>query len=195
MVYVFLANGFEETEAVTPVDILRRAGVGVKTVAVGTGSRAVTGSHGITVTADIAEDELDVSDAEMLVLPGGMPGADNLNASKTVESALSFAVEHELYIGAICAAPYILGERGYLFEHIACCYPGFEKRLESACVSDRSVEFCRKIITARSAAAAMNFALTLVSALCGMARAEEVADAVLYDGPIYLKQRKDRSTR
>ncbi len=195
MVYVFLANGFEETEAVTPVDILRRAGVGVKTVAIGTGSRTVTGSHGITVTADIAEDEFDVSDAEMLVLPGGMPGADNLNASKTVGDALSFAVEHELYIGAICAAPYILGERGYLFEHVVCCYPGFEKRLESACVSDRPVEISKKTVTARSAAAAMNFALTLVSVLRGMECADAVADAVLYDGPIYLNQRKDRSIR
>ncbi len=195
MVYVFLANGFEETEAVTPIDILRRAGAEVKTVAVGTGSRAVTGSHGIPVTADIAEDELDVGDAEMLVLPGGMPGADNLFASKVLEDALTFAVEKGIYIGAICAAPYILGERGYLFEHTVCCYPGFEKRLESACVSDRPVERCRKIITARSAAAAMNFALTLVSALYGEERAESVAEAVLYDGPIYLNKRKDRTTR
>ena len=106
MVYLFLADGFEETEALVTVDILRRAGIAVKTV--GVGGRQVTGSHGITVTADIVDSELQLADATAVVLPGGMPGTKHLEASPVVQDAVSFAENNGLLLAAICAAPSIL---------------------------------------------------------------------------------------
>ena len=103
MVYVFLADGFEETEAIAPIDILRRAGKTVQTV--GVSGEYVTGSHGITVKADILPEDMLPEKAEMIVLPGGMPGTTNLEASACVQRAINYCVKHEKYIGAICAAP------------------------------------------------------------------------------------------
>lgn len=181
MIYMFLANGFEETEAVCPLDMLRRAGADVRTVAVGTDTLAVRGSHGITITADISEADLVADDIEMVILPGGMPGADNLFASEAVSSAIAKASDSGAYIAAICAAPYILGKRGYLKGHRAVCYPGYEDTLAGADVSDAPVVVDGKIITARSAGAALQFGLALVRALFGKDKADAVARAVIYE--------------
>lgn len=180
MVYVFLAEGFEEIEALTPVDLLRRAGVAVTTV--GIGGELVTGAHGITVKADATDKALakkGFCDLEMAVLPGGMPGTKNLDASDTVELALKTATEKNAYIAAICAAPSVLGKRGLLNGKKATCYPGFEKELHGA-------EFCKvpvtvdgKIICGRAMGCAAEFALALVGALKGEDTAEKIRAAVL----------------
>ena len=112
MIYVFLANGFEECEALAPVDILRRGGLDVKTV--GVGGKTVSGSHGIPVVCDITEDEAVTDGLEAIVLPGGMPGTLNLEKSNSVQRFIDFAVQNGLIIGAICAAPSILGHKGLL---------------------------------------------------------------------------------
>ena len=123
MTYIFLAEGFEEIEALTPLDLLRRAGVDVKTV--GIGGKRVVGSHGIAVEADIDENEVS-GPLDMIILPGGMPGTKNLMASETVMTAIHHAVQENAFIAAICAAPMILGKLGMLKGAEAVCYPGFE---------------------------------------------------------------------
>ena len=127
MIYIFLANGFEETEAVTPIDILRRCGKEV--VAVGVGGSAVTSSHGITIIAD-AEDKLISLDEKLegIILPGGMPGTLNLEKSETVQKAIDYCIANNLYIGAICAAPSILGHKGILKGRNAVCFAGFGEK-------------------------------------------------------------------
>ena len=139
MVFLFLADGFEEIEALTPVDLLRRAGVEVVTV--GVTGKTVTGSHGITVSADVgAEEALAMLAAgtipEMIVLPGGMPGAATLDASPLVDTFIDAAEKANAYIAAICAAPMILGKRGLLRGRHATCFPGFEEYLEGAAYMD-----------------------------------------------------------
>ena len=181
MVYVFLADGFEEIEALTPVDLLRRAGVRVATV--GVTGKVVTGSHAIPVTADLSADEalaaLGGETPEMIVLPGGMPGADNLNASPVVDAFIKKCAENDAYIAAICAAPYILGVRGLLKGRMATCFPGFEDRLEGAEYYDCDVIRDHNIITGRAAGAATEFALELVAALCGDDAAETMKGKIL----------------
>lgn len=164
MVYVFLADGFEEMEALAPVDILRRAGLSVKTV--GVSGAVVTGSHGIPVTADLTAEELDLADMEALILPGGMPGTRHLEASDAVQVALDYAVAHSCVIAAICAAPSILGHRDLLRGRRATCYPGFEKELYGATISGEAVTTDGHIITACGAGVAVEFGLRLVRALC-----------------------------
>lgn len=176
---MFLANGFEETEAIAPLDLLRRGGAEVKTVAVGNAKSVVTGSHGIPVTADIKETDSDFSDAEMVILPGGLPGAHNLFASEQVALALSTAHKNGGYLAAICAAPYILGERGYLRGKRATCYPGFEDKLIGAEKIDAPVVRDGNIITAEAAGAAISFGLELVSALYGKEAADKLASAII----------------
>lgn len=168
MVYVFFANGFEELEALSPVDVLRRAGVSVTTV--GVGSRQIIGSHNIPVICDTTTDEVKPEDIEMVVLPGGMPGTTNLEASPVVMSFLDKALVQDKWIAAICAAPSILGHRGLLKGKEAICFPGFEGALEGAILSDQPV--CvdmngSKIVTAKGAGVALEFALTLVACLKG----------------------------
>ena len=183
MVYLFLADGFEEIEALTPVDILRRAGSDVKTVAVGTEGKTVTGSHKIRVEADMTEaqalDSLSRGDLEMIILPGGMPGAGNLNASGTVDAFIKEAVSAKAYIGAICAAPYLLGVRGLLKGRMATCFPGFEDRLEGAQYYDCDVIRDGEFILGRAMGAATEFALELAAALFGDSAAEEMRGKIL----------------
>lgn len=136
MVYVFLADGFEEIEAVTPIDILRRAGLTVKTAAVG--ANPVTGAHGMRMYADMDASQARIDDAQAVLLPGGMPGTTNLENSEAVRSFLRAAVEKGVYIGAICAAPSILGHMGLLEGKRATCFPGFEGALSGAAVTRRS---------------------------------------------------------
>lgn len=165
MIYVFLAEGFEETEAIAPIDILRRSGADVKTV--GVGSRTVTSSHKITVTADLSEDELTTDGLEAVVLPGGMPGTLNLEASATVRKYLDYAAENGLVICAICAAPSILGHKGLLNGKRATCFPGFEKELIGAKVTDAPAVTDGNVITGKGAGAAVEFGLAISARLCG----------------------------
>lgn len=177
MVYIFLAEGFEEIEALTSVDLLRRAGVEVTTV--GVGGEYIEGSHGIVVKADKKDTDVSPDDLEMVVLPGGMPGTTNLDKSDTVETFLSAALEKDAYIAAICAAPSILGKRGILRGKFATCYPGYEKYLEGASAEECDVTVCENIICGRAMGCATEFALELVEALCGSETAEKIHTAVI----------------
>ncbi len=182
MVYIFLADGFEEIEALTPADFLRRAGVEVALAGV-TGD-TVTGAHGIKVVCDVtAEAAAEVicspAGAEMIVLPGGMPGADNLDASDAVSRSIAAMKDSGGFIGAICAAPFVLGKRGILDGRMATCYPGFEGRLTGAEVYDCDVIRDGEIITGRGPGAAMEFALELIEALKGEDTAEKIREATL----------------
>lgn len=179
MIYMFLANGFEEIEALCPLDLLRRAGLEVTTV--GIGGDAVCGAHGITVHADIPEGMFADAAPEMIILPGGMPGAKNLDESRTVDAALKAAARRGAYLAAICAAPMVLGHRGLLEGKEAICYPGFEKELTGATVSSKRVVRDGNVITAAGMGVALEFGLELVSALKGEQTAQALRAAVLAD--------------
>ena len=175
MIYVLLANGFEEVEALAPIDILRRAGLALKTV--GIGGRNILGAHGIPVTADILPEEA-TEPIDLLFLPGGMPGASNLDASPEVDALLSRAVAEGARIAAICAAPLVLGHRGLLRGKHAVCYPGFEAELEGAeIVEGARVLPDGNIITAVGMGAACELGLALVAILAGGEAAERIASA------------------
>lgn len=181
MVFLFLADGFEEIEALTPVDLLRRAGVEVVTV--GVSGKTVTGSHGITVSADVgAEEALAMLAAgtipEMIVLPGGMPGAATLDASSVVDTFIDAAEKANAYIAAICAAPMILGKRGLLRGRHATCFPGFEEYLEGAAYMDVHTVTDGRYITGRAMGAATEFALALIKELKGEGAADALRAAV-----------------
>lgn len=180
MIYVFLANGFEETEAIAPIDMLRRAKLDVKTVGVGTSTP--TSSHGIQVKTDITEDEVKLnSDLQLIVLPGGMPGTLNLEASATVQDSISYCAQNGIPVGAICAAPSILGKRGLLSGRNAVCFPGFEQYLEGAHVQNKLCVTDGQYTTACGAGAAIEFGIELVRVLCGAAKSEEIFHAIVAD--------------
>ena len=181
MIYMFLANGFEEVEALCPLDLLRRAGVEVTTV--GIGGETVVGAHGITVQADIPDTMFRDAHPEMVILPGGMPGTKHLDASRTVETALRVAASKDAYLAAICAAPMVLGKRGYLKGKRAVCFPGFEEFLLGATLpTDGSrVVTDGRVITAAGMGVALPFGLALVRALKGEAVAKDLRRAVLAD--------------
>lgn len=178
MTYVMLANGFEEVEALTAVDIIRRANKEVSTVSV-TPTLKVEGAHGITVMADKTIEEVSLTDADMVVLPGGMPGALNLRNCVKLCNALEKRASANLKIAAICAAPFILGELGILRGKRATCYPGFENKLDGAEVTGAMVEQDGNIITGKGPAAAMDFALTIAEVLAGKSVRDEVASGML----------------
>ena len=164
MIYVFLAEGFEEVEALTPVDCLRRAGKKVCTV--GVGSRTVEGTHKIPVTADITLDEVVLdNNLEMVILPGGMPGTRNLGQSDAVKNAVQYAYDNGKWVAAICAAPTVLGQMGLLQGKKATCYPGCEGDMQGARLSRDTVCVDGKIVTAKGVGAAMEFGLKLVECL------------------------------
>ena len=177
MVYIFLADGFEEIEALTAVDLMRRAGISVTTV--GVGGEYIKGSHNITVKADIEDKNASPDDLEMVVLPGGMPGTLNLEASETVQSFIETAVDAGAYVAAICAAPSILGKKGLLSGKWATCYPGFEKYLEGAEFNPCDVTVDGNIICGRAMGAATDFALELVEALTDKDTAEKIREGIL----------------
>ena len=179
MIYMFLANGFEEIEALCPLDLLRRAGLEVTTV--GIGGDVIRGSHGITVHADIPEGLYSDATPEMLILPGGMPGSKNLDESRTVDVALRAAARKGAYLAAICAAPMVLGHRGLLEGKEAICYPGFEKELNGAKISDKKVVRDGNVITAAGMGVALEFGLELVKILKGEKTADALRGAVLAD--------------
>ena len=177
MVYLFLANGFEEIEALAPLDLLRRAGVEVTTV--GVGGEMIRGSHGIVVQADIPDTMYMDADPEMIILPGGMPGSKNLDESRIVDTAVITAARKGAYIAAICAAPFILGKRGLLAGKEAICYPGFENELIGAKISKKSVVTDGNITTAKGMGAALGFATELVRIFCGEEKAKQLSEAVM----------------
>lgn len=179
MIYLFLANGFEEVEALCPLDLLRRAGLKVTTV--GIGGDVIVGAHGIAVQADMPDTMYRDSKPEMIILPGGMPGASNLDASKTVESALRAAVNSNAYLAAICAAPMILGKRGYLQGKRAICFPGFENQLQGAILATERVVTDGRVITAAGMGVALEFGLALVAAMTSRETAEKLRRTVLAD--------------
>ena len=178
MVYVFLADGFEEIEALSPVDILRRGGVDVKTV--GIGSDKITGSHGITVPCDLSEKEVSLDNIEAIVLPGGMPGTVNLEKSDTVNNAIDFAYQNGKIIGAICAAPSIIGKKGMLSGKNATCFPGFEQYLLDAHILDLPVVSDGNIITSCGAGAALEFGFYLLEALKDKSTASSLRRSMKY---------------
>lgn len=179
MVYILLAPGFEEAEALVPADLLRRAGV--DTTLVSLTEEPVPGSHGITVTADAVLDKLSLDGAEMIVLPGGGPGYKNLGKDPRVERLVKEAAAREIWLAAICAAPTLLGGWGLLEGKRAVCYPGMEGGLNGAqAMPDSGVAVDGRIVTGRAAGSAFDFGLALVEALAGKEKADEVRRGVVY---------------
>ena len=172
MVYLFLADGFEIIEALAPVDMLRRAKIDVKTV--GVSEKCIKSSCGVEVACDIEISELDLSDAVAVILPGGMPGTLNLEECSSVQGAVDYAVENSLLIGAICAAPSILGHKGLLSGKEAIVFPGYEDDLLGARLSNDYVVQDGNIITAKGAGVATEFGLKIVEYLTDKAIADEI---------------------
>ena len=173
MVYMLLGTGFEETEAIAPLDLLRRAGVSVLTV--GVNGKTVYGGHGIGIEADITLGEMDLTQMEMIILPGGLGGVASVRASQEAMDALRFGWENQKYVAAICAGPTVLADLGITDGKNATCYPGCESNMGSAtvianapCIQDG------KLITGTSAGCAIPFGLMLISALKGQAAADAV---------------------
>lgn len=177
--YVFLAEGFEEVEALTPIDLLRRVGVEVITVSV-TGEKAVCGSHQIPVVADLLFEEMNYEGADLLVLPGGMPGTLNLKAHEGLTKLLIEQYEDEKYIAAICAAPMVFGGLGFLNGRKASIYPGMEEELIGANVSFDPVSVDEHVVTSRGVGTAIPFALELIALLCGREKADQIGKAIVY---------------
>ena len=178
MIYVFLADGFEELEALAPVDILRRGGCDVKTV--GVSGKTAVGAHNIPVVCDITVEEAVTEGLEAVILPGGMPGTLNLENSEYVQKFIDFAAENGLYIGAICAAPSILGHKGLLKGKQATCFPGFEKYLLGATVCDTPVVCDGNVITSHGAGAAFEFGFEILAYLKGKDFADNLKKQMKY---------------
>lgn len=178
MNYVFLANGFEEIEALAVVDILRRADLQVATVSIMKGYE-VLGAHDILVTADVMLSDIDPESDDCIILPGGLPGSTNLRANKTLCNMITTHFAGGGKVSAICAAPFILGELGILKGAEAICYPGFEDKLEGATVSEKPVVKCGNIITGKGPGLAMDFALAIVEDQAGAETAAEVRKAMM----------------
>ena len=179
-VYVFLADGFEEIEAITPIDVLRRADIEVTTVSI-SNNLYVKGAHNITIMADKLFSECTFSDAHLLVLPGGLPGTLNLNQHDALKNLLVEYFNQEKLIGAICAAPIVLGGQGLLKNKKATCYPGFEKQLNEANYTGLPLEVDNNIITANGVGSAMKFSLQLISMLKDEATATELSKKMMVD--------------
>lgn len=177
MVYVLLADGFEEVEAIEPIDILKRGGVEVTTV--GVTGKVVTGAHGIPVTADIEIQDIQPEDMELLMLPGGA-GHELLDASNEVHALINYAVANNLYISAICAAPSILGKKQILDGKNAVCFPGYEKYLYGAVISDEKAVTDGKIITAKGAGAAAEFGFSMLTVLKNRETADKIKEIMQY---------------
>lgn len=178
MVYVLLGTGFEEMEAIAPIDLLRRAGI--PTLTVGVDGKTVKGGHNIAVEADIVMDEMDLTNLDMIVLPGGLGGVATVRGSQKALNALRFAWENDKFVAAICAGPTVLADLGITDGRKATCYPGCESGMGSAnmvenapCIRDG------KLITGTSAGCAVPFALMLIEALKGIEEAQRVAKQIV----------------
>ena len=178
-VYVFLAEGFEEIEGLTVVDLLRRANIETEMVSVMEGKQ-IKGSHGIKVTADSMFADVDFSDADLLVLPGGMPGTLNLGKHEGLCELLKKQYAEEKMIAAICAAPSVFGQLGLLEGRVATCYPGFEEELIGAEVLTQGVVTDGQFITSKGLGTAIDFSLELVRLLVSEECAEQISKAIQY---------------
>lgn len=177
MVYVLLGSGFEETEAIVPVDLMRRAGISVLTV--GIDGKTVVGGHGIAVQPDITLDEMDLTALEMIVLPGGLGGVASIRASEKALEAVRFAWNNDRYVAAICAAPTILAKLGITHGREVTCYPGCEADMGSAQLTDLAAVQDGKLITGTSAGCAIAFGIQLICALKGPDAANTVAEQIV----------------
>lgn len=178
---IFLADGFEEIEGLTVVDVLRRAQIDIAMVSISS-EKSVKGAHGITVLADALLSEVDKDAFDMLILPGGMPGTKNLGASRELAELLKRANAEQKGIAAICAAPSVLGDLGFLKRRKAVCYPGFEERLSGAEVLDKPVVTDGHITTSRGMGTAIPFALELTARLAGREEAKRIAESIIFAG-------------
>ncbi len=161
MIYVLLAEGFEEVEALAPVDVMRRCNIDVAIA--GVGGREICGAHSIGVCADLNAEDIDFDTVDGIILPGGMPGTLNLQKNEGVMRLLDYCMSNGLLVAAICAAPMILGDAGYLKGREAVCFPGFEEHLTGAEISDAGVVTSGNIITAKGAGAALAFGAAIVN--------------------------------
>ncbi len=177
MIYMFLGTGFEETEAVTPLDLLRRANVEVKTV--GLNGKIITGSHGIGITADMVIEELDFATIEGVILPGGLGGVASIRGCQKAMDALAFAKEKGILTAAICAGPTVLADLGITDEKTAVCYPGCEDKMGSANMVSKAAVTDGTVITGASAGCAIPFGLELIAYLKGQAEAERIASQIV----------------
>jgi 4-methyl-5(b-hydroxyethyl)-thiazole monophosphate biosynthesis len=178
MVYLLLGTGFEETEAIAPLDLLRRAGCNV--LSVGVNGKTVYGGHGIGIEADITLEEMDLTNMEMIVLPGGLGGVASVRASEQAMNALRFAWENDKFVAAICAGPTVLADLGITDGRKATCYPGCESGMGQAdMVADAPCVRDGKLITGTSAGCAVPFALMLIEALKGTEEAQRVAQQIV----------------
>lgn len=180
-VCMFLANGFEEVEGLTVVDIVRRAGVTIDMLSI-TGSTDITSSHNVSLKADMLAEDADISSYDMIVLPGGMPGTNNLKSSELVRNELKKAYEAGKYVAAICAAPSVLSDLGLLKGKDACCYVSFEDTLKNdgANVLRDEVVVADNVITSRGLGTAIPFGLKLVEILCGKTEADRISDSIMF---------------
>jgi 4-methyl-5(b-hydroxyethyl)-thiazole monophosphate biosynthesis len=176
-VFIFLADGFEEIEAIAPIDIFRRANVEVVTVSISANKRVI-GAHNVSVLADCLFSETDFSNNDLLFLPGGMPGTKNLDAHEGLKQLLQRQADKVKNIAAICAAPSILGKMNLLKDKEAICYPGFEDQLYGAILSKDKIVKSGNISTAKGAGVAIQFALKLVEELKGKETADKIAAAI-----------------
>lgn len=178
MVYMLLGTGFEETEAIAPLDLMRRAGIQVLTV--GINGKTVYSGHGIGITADITLEEMDLTKLEMIILPGGLGGVASISASQEALDAIAFAHENGKYVAAICAGPTILAKLGITDGKNATCYPGCEDQMGSAnMLSGLAAVRDKNVITGTSAGCAVSFGLELVKALKGQEIADKIAKQIV----------------
>ncbi|NLL63965.1 MAG: DJ-1/PfpI family protein [Ruminococcaceae bacterium] len=179
MIYVFLANGFEESEAVVTVDVIRRCDLDVKTVSVDEDlEHFVTGAHGIAIKADILISEVSYDDMDAIVLPGGMPGTKNLENSADVRQAIKFCADNDKLIAAICAAPSILGHMGLLYGKKATCFPGFERELHCGVFTGSAVQVDGNIITADGPGSAVLFGEAIAAYFVGDEQARSITETM-----------------
>ena len=177
MVYVLLGTGFEETEAIAPIDLLRRAGIPVLTV--GLNGKVIYGGHGIGVEADIEIDQMDLTDLEMIVLPGGLGGVASIRGCEKAMEAIRFAHENSKFTAAICAGPTVLGDLGITDGKNATCYPGCEGGMGNASITNCAAIRDGNLITGTSAGCAIPFGLQLIAALKGEEAAKTVAEQIV----------------
>ena len=178
MVYMLLGTGFEETEAIAPLDLLRRAGIDILTV--GVTGKTVYGGHNIGIEADILIDEMDLSNLDMIILPGGLGGVASARASEKAMHALKFAWENGKFVAAICAGPTVLADLGITDGHHATCYPGCEEGMGKAIMEENAAAVVDgKLITGTSAGTAIPFGLKLIEALKGKEEADRIAQQIV----------------
>jgi protein deglycase len=175
--YIFLADGFEEIEAITPIDLLRRANIEVTSISI-SNSKTVLGAHKISIEADALFSELNFEDADLLILPGGMPGTKNLDDHLGLKEILEQQSSQGKLIAAICAAPSILGKMNLLKDKEAICYPGFENQLIGTRLSESKVVQSGAVITAKGAGVAIEFSLKIIESLKGKAVSDQISNTI-----------------